>query len=55
MVTFKMDLSVQRYKKHKTPYVFDYKNADVDNFLSHMLDCDISDCFQSDNIEFIWS
>ena len=55
IVTFKMDLSVQRYRKHTSRYVFDYKNADMNNFLSYMLDCDFSDCLQSDNIEFIWS
>ena len=55
IVTFKMDLSVQRYRKHTSRYVFDYKNADMNNFLSYMLDCDFSGCLQSDNIEFIWS
>ena len=55
VVSFKIEFSILMNNTRQVPYVFDYKHADMDGLLAYMLDCDFSECFQSDNIEVVWA
>ena len=55
IIGFNIELSLQLQKTRQVVYVFDYRNAEMDNLLSYLFDCDFSDCYRSNNIEYIWS
>ena len=55
IITFKIEFSLTLKHYHEVLYVFDYKNADMDNLLSYLFDCDFSDCLQSNDIEYVWA
>jgi hypothetical protein len=55
VVSFKIEFSMLTNNTRQVPYVFDYKHADMDGLLEYMLNCDFSECLQSDNIEFVWA
>ena len=55
IIGFNIELSLQLQKTRQVVYVFDYRNAKMDNLLSYLFDCDFSDCHRSNNIEYIWS
>ena len=55
VVSFKIEFSMLMNNTRQVLYVFVYKHADMDGLLAYMLDCDFSECLQSDNIEFVWA
>ena len=61
MISFKIALSPSHmYAKipkesHSCCYVFDFPKADIEGIICYLSDSDFSSCFQSNDVEFVWS
>ena len=55
VIGFKIEFSLKVQQLHQVLYIFDYKNADMDNLLFYLFDCDFSNCLQLNGIEYVWT
>ena len=55
LISFNLNCEGPQSVVNKTRYVLDYTKADWDGLCSHLYDTDFSMCFQSNDIEFVWS
>ena len=55
MLSFHLYINMIKCHSRKSTVVFDYKKADWRGLCDYLLDCDFSACYDSQDVELIWS
>ena len=50
-----MQFGLPALRNRKTQYVLDYSKADFNGLSDYLLQLDFSDCFHSDDVEYVWA
>ena len=55
IVSFNIQYATQSKQSNKHKYVYDFSKADFDGLCNHLLETDFSDCYNSADVEDVWS
>ena len=55
IISFSMQFGLPALRNHKVQYVLDYSKADFNGLSDYLLQLDFSDCFHSDDVEYVWA
>ena len=55
IVSFNIQYATQSKQSNKHKYVYDFSKADFDGLFNHLLETDFSDCYNSADVEDVWS